>query len=138
MYIFRKIKEYFFSEIEEDLLEEALEYLDYNERKIFENMSKYDKFHSLKVYEKLKNSRIGKEKIYLKLALLHDCGKGNIGIIKRILHKLGLKTELKNHSDFGMKKLENINKDLAILIKNHHNKNYSHEMKIFQKCDDES
>ena len=101
-------------------------------------MSKYDKLHCINVYKKIMKTELKNEKIYIKLALLHDCGKGKVGIIKRVFHKIGINTELKHHSFKGYKKLKNINKELSILIKNHHNKNYSEKMKIFQKCDDES
>ena len=35
-------------------------------------------------------------------------------------------------------KLRNTDTELALLIKNHHNRNYSEEMTVFQQCDDES
>ena len=84
------------------------------------------------------SSWLKNEKMYLKLALLHDCGKGKASFFKRVLHKFGFFTKLQNHPKIGAKKLENIDKDLSVLIENHHKKNYSQKMKIFQKCDDES
>jgi len=35
-------------------------------------------------------------------------------------------------------KIKDIDTELALLIRNHHNRNYSEKMSIFQKCDDES
>ncbi|RRD40981.1 HD domain-containing protein [Leptotrichia sp. OH3620_COT-345] len=138
MYIIKKGMEYFFPEIDKRLLDEAMQYLSGKEQKIFENMSKYDQSHSLEVYKKLKNTELKNDKLYLRLALLHDCGKGKVSLVTRIFHKFGLKTILKNHTLNGYKKIKNIDKELSILIKNHHNKNYSDKMSIFQKCDDES
>lgn len=137
-YCIRKFKEYFFPKINEDLLLDAMNILSEEEKKIFYNMSKYDRFHSLEVYKKLKMTELKNDKLYLKLALLHDCGKNKIGFILRILHKIGISTKLKNHTEIGYKKIVSINKELAILIKNHHNDKMDDRMKIFQKCDDSS
>lgn len=138
MYGIKKIKEYFFSKINKDLLIEALDILTEEERNIFQNMSKYDQIHSLEVYKKMKESELRTYKIYLKLALLHDCGKEKAGFLKRILHKLGFYTSLRKHSEIGEKKLKFINSELSILIRNHHVKNYCCKMNLFQKIDDES
>ena len=138
MYVIRKGIEYFFPKIDKNLMEEAMNLLTEREKNIFLNMGKYDKFHCLEVYKKVKKSNLKDDKKYLRLALLHDCGKDKTGIFIRILHKIGFKTKLQNHAELGFKKIEKIDKELAILIKNHHNKNYSKEMDIFQKCDDES
>ena len=101
-------------------------------------MSDYDKFHSLEVYKKVRKTDLKNDEKYLKLALLHDCGKGNVSIVTRVLHKLGFKTELQNHAQRSFEKLEKVDEEVAILAKNHHNQGYSEEMSIFQKCDDES
>lgn len=138
MYIIKKGMEYFFPKINKKYMENAINILSEEEKKIFFEMSNYDKYHSLEVLKKIKNSKLNNEIIYLKLALLHDCGKGNTNIITRVLHKIGFNTRLKKHSELGFEKIKNIDKNLAILIKNHHNKNYSEKMNIFQKCDDES
>ena len=137
-YLVKKGKEYFFPKINKELSEEAMEYLTVQERKIFQNMSKYDKFHSLEVYKKLKNTGLKDDRLYLKLALLHDCGKGKVLFITRIFHKIGIKTGLRNHAEKGSEKMKNIDKELSILIRDHHKKNCSRKMKIFQKCDDAS
>ncbi|MDO5089553.1 MAG: HD domain-containing protein [Leptotrichiaceae bacterium] len=138
MYVVKKGMEYFFPEIDENIYNEAVQHLSVKERKIFENMSKYDKAHSLEVYRKLKNTELKNDKLYLRLALLHDCGKGKVSVITRIFHKFGLKTSLRNHALKGYEKIKNIDSELSILVKNHHNKNCSDKMSVFQKCDDES
>lgn len=137
-YLIKKGKEYFFPEIDEKLLKEGMEYLTVQEQEIFKNMSKYDRFHSLEVYKKLKNTGLKDDRLYLRLALLHDCGKGKVLFITRILHKIGIKTGLRNHAEKGSERIKNIDKELSILIRNHHKKNCSRKMKIFQKCDDAS
>ena len=119
-------------------MNEALKRLSENEKKIFLEMSDYDKFHSLEVYKKVRKTELKNDEKYLKLALLHDCGKGNVSIVTRVLHKLGFKTELQNHAQRSFEKLEKVDEEVAILAKNHHNQGYSEEMSIFQKCDDES
>ena len=138
MYLIRKGKEYFFPIIDESVQKEALELLSSKEKTYFLEMGKYDRYHSLEVYRKIKETSLKKKEIYLKMALLHDCGKEKIGIIIRVLHKLGIKTGLGNHAEKGYEKLKEDNMELAVLIRNHHNKCYSEEMKIFQKYDDES
>ena len=75
-------------------------------------------------------------KKYLELALLHDCGKENANVIRRVIHKIGLRTLLRLHPENGAKKLGIIDPELAILIKNHHISSYSTEMTEFQKIDD--
>ena len=138
MYLIRKGKEYFFPIIDEFVQKEALELLSSKEKTYFLEMGKYDRYHSLEVYRKIKETSLKEKEIYLKMALLHDCGKEKIGIIVRVLHKLGIKTGLGNHAEKGYEKLKDDNMELAVLIRNHHNKYYSEEMKIFQKYDDES
>lgn len=137
MYAVRKAMEYFFPNIDSEVYSEALEFLDKGKREIFLSMSLYDRKHSLEVYKKLKKSEsAGKNKKYLELALLHDCGKENTNVVKRILHKIGVKTSLKFHPENGADKLKNIDPELSVLVKNHHIGSYSEEMTEFQKIDD--
>ena len=133
MYIIRKAMEYFKPKINRAYMNEALKKLTEKEKKIFLEMSDYDKFHSLEVYKKIKKTELKNNEKYLKLALLHDCGKENVSTITRVLHKLGFKTQLRS-----FEKLEKVDEEVALLAKNHHNRGYSQEMDIFQKCDDES
>ena len=138
MYAVKKFLEYFRPKVNRAFQNEALKILNEKEKKVFLEMSEYDKFHSLEVLKKIKKTELKNEKIYLKLALLHDCGKGKASFFKRVLHKFGFFTKLQNHPKIGAKKLENIDKNLSVLIENHHKKNYSQKMTIFQKCDDKS
>lgn len=137
MYIVRKAIEYFFPVIPEDVCAEAMKILSNSEKEIFMEMAEYDKKHSLEVYKKVReNDMLKGEVLYKKLALLHDCGKGNTNVAMRVLHKINIKTGLQKHPDKGFEKLENIDKELAVLIKNHHVKNYGRLMDEFQKLDD--
>jgi hypothetical protein len=45
---------------------------------------------------------------------------------------------LREHAERGYEKIKDIDTELALLIRNHHNRNYSEKMSVFQKCDDES
>ena len=137
MYIIRKAVEYFFPVIPEDLYSEAMKLLNDKEKKIFTEMAKYDRKHSLEVYKKVRENDILKNEIlYKKLALLHDCGKGNTNVAIRVLHKVNIKTSLRKHPDRGFIKLKEADEELAVLIKSHHVKNYSRLMDEFQRLDD--
>ena len=46
MYIVRKGIEYFFPKIDENFMNKVIEILDSDEKKIFLEMDRYDKFHS--------------------------------------------------------------------------------------------
>ena len=133
-----KIIEYFFPKIDESFEIESLKILSDKEKKIFSSMGSYDRMHSLEVYRKVLDTELKSDKNYTKLALLHDCGKGNTGIIKRILHKFKFNTILREHPEIGYIRTRELDEELAILIKNHHNRNYGDKMRIFQKCDDGS
>ncbi len=138
MYIFKKSIEYFFPKIDIEKEKRAIQILNDREEELFYNMSKYDRMHSIEVYKKVVETNIANNEIYLKLALLHDCGKGKTNIFIRVMHKFGLKTRLREHPYLGYLKVKGIDENLSELIKNHHKRNYSNEMNIFQKCDDES
>ena len=138
MYIVRKGIEYFFPKIDENFMNKVIEILDSDEKKIFLEMDRYDKLHSLEVYKKLSETTLKDKIIYLKLALLPDCGKGKTSMITRVLHKFKINTPLREHAERGYEKIKGIDTELALLIRNHHNRNYSEKMSIFQKCDDES
>lgn len=132
--IFFKIIEFYFLRINKNNEQEVKAILSKEEYDIFDKMQGYDKYHSFKVYEDIKGQNM--PNIYLKLALLHDCGKGNSGFLLRVLHKLGFKTSLRNHSLNGYIKLKNINPELANLILKHHNSTEDEYMKKFQGVDD--
>ena len=77
LYIFSNFKEEWNSEVKKVLSKE--EFL------IFSKMKNYDKVHSYNLYQKVKSNKIlSSQEIYLKLALLHDSGKGKVGLFRRI------------------------------------------------------
>lgn len=107
------------------------------EFEIFNSMSRYDKIHSFRLYNfLLKNEVLKDDKIFLKLALLHDCGKKSPSLIKRMKKVLLGDKELENHSEDGFNKLKNINYELSILCREHHIKSKELKMQEFQKLDD--
>lgn len=106
------------------------------EFKVFKKMSEYDKIHSFNLYKEVKTNKILKNDLsYLKLALLHDCGKKNYSLIKRVKKVLIGDKELENHSEKSYDKLKNINLDLAEKASNHHKKNLNFKMEIFKTLD---
>ncbi len=135
-YTIKKFLDYFIRKIDKKLEQEILNVLNTEERKIYFNMDYYDRYHGISVYNKLVNTDI--PKIYLKLGVLHDCGKENAKFYLRVLHKIGFKTILREHSKMGYNKLKDINYELAKLVLVHHNKTNDKYMKIFQDADDRS
>lgn len=111
--------------------------LSFEEFKIFLQMNEYDKFHSFKVYsEVLKDKNLKDDINYLKLALLHDCGKGDITVFRRVKKVLVGDKKLEQHPNIGFEKLKGINLEVANLCKKHHKKDVDFKMSIFQKIDD--
>lgn len=107
------------------------------EFEIFNSMSRYDKIHSFRLYNfLLKNEVLKDDKLFFKLALLHDCGKKSPSLFKRMKKVILGDRELENHSEDGFNKLKDINYELAILCKNHHIKSEDKKMQEFQKLDD--
>lgn len=135
-YCIKKFNDYYFHKLNYKEIEKATSILNDDEKLIFYNMSSYDKYHSFNVYEKLKIHNV--PKIYLKLALLHDCGKHNISFLIRVLHKLRFKTILREHPYIGYEKLKDIDIELANLVRLHHSKAQNEYMKLFQDADDRS
>ena len=129
---------YLFSNFNDEWNKEIREILSLEEFEIFSKMGEYDKIHSYKLLKKVeKNEVLSKEKIYLKLALLHDSGKGEVGLFRRIKKVLIGDKKLEKHSEVAFEKIKNINFELANLCLKHHNKVVDEKMKIFQKLDDE-
>lgn len=113
------------------------EILNSEEFEIFNKMSRYEKIHSFNLLKLILNNEILKNnKDYQKLALLHDCGKKNFSLFKRIKKVLVGDKELENHPNLSYEKLKNINLNVGILAKHHHDKYYDENMKIFQQLDD--
>ena len=97
-------------------------------------MSNYDKVHSYSLYQKVKEEKtLSSEKLYLKLALLHDSGKGKVGLFRRIKKVLVGDKLLEQHPNIAFEKLKNnLILYLAELCLNHHNKDVDQKMKIFK------
>ena len=108
LYIFSNFNDNWNSEVKKILSEE--EFL------IFSEMTNYDKVHSYKLYQKVKTNKIlSLQEIYLKLALLHDSGKGKVGLFRRIKKVLIGDKILEKHPEMAFEKLKNINFELAEL-----------------------
>ena len=133
----KQVYQYIFSKFDESNNSEIKKILSEEEFLIFSTMSNYDKVHSYNLYQKVKEDKIlSSEKLYLKLALLHDSGKGKVGLLRRIKKVLVGDKILEEHPNIAFEKLKNINFDLAELCLNHHNKDVDEKMKIFQELDD--
>lgn len=109
------------------------------EYKFFMNMDNYDKVHSLGVYQMVKaDDLLNKNEKYLKLAILHDCGKETICLLTRMKKVLVGDELLDRHPRLGYEKLKEIDLELADLILNHHGTDVDEKLKRFQEIDDES
>src|SRR5574344_381043 len=109
------------------------EILSDSEFKIFNEMDEYDKEHSFRLYlEVLKQKSLKDDINFLKLALLHDCGKGRVTIFRRVKKVLIGDKKLEKHPEIAFEKLKDINYEVANLCKIHHSKNLDWKMKIFQ------
>ena len=134
----KQVYQYIFSDFNDSWNNEIKKILSEEEFLIFSKMRNYDKVHSYKLYQKVKfNKILSSQDIYLKLALLHDSGKGRIGLFRRIKKVLIGDKKLEKHSEVAFEKIKNINFELANLCLKHHNKVVDEKMKIFQKLDDE-
>ena len=81
----KQVYQYIFSKFNESNNSEIKKILSEEEFSIFSTMSNYDKVHSYNLYQKVKEDKIlSSEILYLKLALLHDSGKGKVGLFRRI------------------------------------------------------
>ncbi len=138
--MFNRIKQvinYIFTKPRLDEIEQIRDILSPPEYEIFLNMDEYDKIHCLGVYREMtKDEILGKDPIYLKFALLHDCGKEDINLFRRIKKVIFQDELLEHHPILGYEKLKEINLEVAKLIKNHHNKSVDEKMKRFQEIDD--
>ena len=133
----KQVYQYIFSKFDESNNSEIKKILSDEEFLIFSEMGNYDKVHSYKLYQKVKSNKIlSSQDIYLKLALLHDSGKGKIGLFRRIKKVLVGDKVLEQHPNIAFEKLKNINFELAELCLQHHNKDVDEKMKIFQELDD--
>ena len=133
----KQVYQYIFSDFNDSWNNEIKKILSKEEFLIFTKMGNYDKLHSYKLYQKVKSNKIlSSQDIYLKLALLHDSGKGEVGLFRRIKKVLIGDKILEKHPEIAFEKLKNINFELAELCLQHHNKDVNEKMKIFQELDD--
>ena len=133
----KQVYQYIFSKFDESNDSEIKKILSEEEFLIFSTMSNYDKVHSYSLYQKVKgNKTLSSEKNFLKLALLHDSGKGKVGLLRRIKKVLVGDKILEQHPNIAFEKIKNINFDVAELCLKHHNKDVDEKMKIFQELDD--
>lgn len=131
LYLFKKYKIEYNKEVKKILSQKEFE--------IFLKMSNYDKIHSYNLLKRVeKNSFLSDKEIYKKLALLHDCGKGKVGLLRRIKKVLIGDKFLEKHPKASFSILKNLNKELADLALIHHQKKTDKFMKEFQKLDDKS
>jgi len=117
----------------------AREELTDEEYKIFCTMGQYDKIHCVKCAKAvILKSEVLKGRKWVVAALLHDCGKpAGTGFIARTVHALFKNVKsLKNHSETGYEIVKNINPEAAEIIKVHHLKDVTNEIKRFQEIDD--
>ena len=128
---------YIFSNFNDSWNDEIKKVLSEEEFLIFSKMTNYDKVHSYKLYQRVKSNKIlSSQDIYLKLALLHDSGKGKVGLFRRIKKVIIGDKILEKHPEIAFEKLKSINFELAELCLQHHNKDVDEKMKIFQELDD--
>lgn len=108
-----------------------------DEFKIFDAMMEYDKVHSFRLLNFVKDNEVLKDDIlYWKLALLHDSGKGKTTFLKRMKKVVIGDRKLEGHTENAYKNLKKINKELAHLCRIHHDKSNDIKMIEFQKLDD--
>ena len=128
---------YVFGKYDGEKDETVKKILSEDEFKIFDTMMEYDKVHSFRLLNFVKESEILKDdKLYWKLALLHDSGKGKTTFLKRMKKVVVGDRKLEGHTENAYEKLKSINKELAQLCRIHHDKSNNIKMKEFQKLDD--
>ncbi len=113
------------------------QYLSSEEFQVFTNMSEYEKIHSFNLLKDCLNHKLLKENMsYCKAALLHDCGKKNYSLFRRMKRVLIKDDEIECHPEQGYEKLKNLNLEVAQIVKNHHEDTTDPLMVAFQKLDD--
>ena len=128
---------YVFGKYDGEKDETVKKILSEDEFKIFDTMMEYDKVHSFRLLNFVKENEILKDdKLYWKLALLHDSGKGKTTLLKRMKKVVVGDRKLEGHTENAYEKLKSINKELAQLCRIHHDKSNNIKMKEFQKLDD--
>ncbi len=115
----------------------ARKYLSAREYEIFIGMSNYDKVHSIEVLKMLlEDDKLCYKKEYIKLALLHDCGKEGAGLLKRMKKVIVGDRRLEEHPERSYDLLKEVNPKVAKLSRAHHRKDVPKDLKRFQDIDD--
>ena len=107
---------YFFVNLSEKIEQFAIDNLSDREYLIFKEMGNYDKVHCYKcAVEVEKRMEIFGSEIWIKAALLHDCGKDkDIGFVERVAFAvLKFDGRLKKHPENGYEKLKEINSEIG-------------------------
>lgn len=131
---------YFFGKYDENWNGEIERHLNKREMKIFISMDRYDKIHSYRLMKFVEEDEIlkksGNHSFYMKLALLHDCGKEKLSIWRRIKKVLWRDKKVSAHTEKGYEKIKGLDRSLAQGIKEHHSQKVNLLMKRFQQLDD--
>ncbi|WP_319370113.1 HD domain-containing protein [uncultured Ilyobacter sp.] len=135
-YRIKQVLTYIFAKYEEKNNKAVRKVLSEEEYIVFSGMKEYDKIHSVNMLkEAMKDELLKNDKDYLKLALLHDCGKEDAGLISRIKQvSIGDKV-MRKHPERSYKKLLGINLAVAELAKAHHMEKTKGKMERFQEID---
>lgn len=136
-YRIRQVLTYIFAKYEEADNGIVSEILSEEEYVVFSGMKEYDKIHSVNMLKETMEDELLKNDVdYLKLALLHDCGKEDAGLISRMKQvSIGDKT-MKRHPERSYKILFGINPIVADLARSHHMTGIDVKMERFQEIDD--
>ena len=133
----RQLYSYYFEKYDIIHDDEVRSFLSDDEFRIFSNMDDYDKLHSFELYKKVKNDPLLKDDMnYLKLALLHDSAKGHVGFWERLKQVVIKKSKISDHAMSAYDNIKDIDHDIAILCKIHHDKTSDEKMKRFQELDE--
>lgn len=65
---------------------DAYRYLTPAEQAIFESMMLRDQEHGIIVFQRVRDASAAEDAALLAAALLHDCGKGRVGLWQRVMH----------------------------------------------------
>lgn len=115
----------------------ARKVLSNKEYEVFIKMTDYDRIHSIEVLKMLlEDDKLCYKKEYMKLALLHDCGKGEAGLLKRAKKVIVGDKRLEQHPERSYEMLKDINPKVAKLSRAHHKKDVPKDLKRFQDIDD--
>ncbi len=131
---------YFFGRYDDAWNSEIEKYLSGEELEIFQRMDRYDRIHSYRLMKFVETDDIlkncGNYNLYMKLALLHDCGKENLSIWRRVKKVLWKDSKASAHTEKGYEKIKELDFFLAQKIREHHDKEVDSLMKRFQQLDD--